>query len=177
MVNENVRKRSNIELISNNNKRLLKCVSDPTYKRATTFHENLLVAVRKSKRILKLNKPIIVGFCILELSKTHMYDFWYNTLKKRYGDNIHLLFTDTDSLCYSVQTDDLYKDIEEMNDLYDTSDFPKDHFLYSKFNKKVIGNFKPEFKDKLITEVIAPTQKCYSVLLEDEENPKDQQKH
>jgi len=57
----------------------------------------------------------------------------------------------------------LYKDIEEMKDLYDTSDFPKDHFLYSEVNKKVIGKFKPEFKDKLITEVIAPTQKCYSV--------------
>jgi len=77
---------------------------------------------------------------------------------------------------YSVQTEDLYKDIEEMKDLYDTSGFPKDHFLYSEVNKKVIGKFKPEFKDKLITEVIAPNQKFYSVLLEDEENPKDLQK-
>ena len=88
---ENIRKRSNIELILNNNKRLLKCVSDPTYKRATTFHENLLVAVHKSERILKLNKPIIVGFWILELSKTHMYDFWYNTIKTRYGSPLFMI--------------------------------------------------------------------------------------
>ena len=64
-----------------------------------------------NKREIKLDKPIINGFMILELSKYIMYDFYYNVVKKRYGDKLKLLFTDTDSLTVEVQTDDIYKDM------------------------------------------------------------------
>jgi hypothetical protein len=68
---------------------------------------------------------------ILDISKTLMYDFHYNFIRKKYGDRAKLLVIDTDSLCYDLRTDDLYKDIKDNQDLFDTSKYPKDHFLYS----------------------------------------------
>jgi len=57
-----------------------------------------------------------------------MFDFHYNYIKNNYGDNAKLLFTDTDSLCSDIKTDDFYKDISnDVERLCDTSDYPKDH--------------------------------------------------
>ena len=74
-----------------------------TYVNSKIFNENL-VAVDKIKETLKLDRPAYVGICILDLSKTLMYDFNYNYLKKRYNNKTKLLFTDTDSLCYEIET-------------------------------------------------------------------------
>ena len=59
-----------------------------------------------------------------------MHDFYYNNLKKKYGDNCNLLYTDTDSLILEIKTEDVYKDMAKDKDSYDFSDYPKDHFLY-----------------------------------------------
>ena len=61
------------------------------------FNHNL-VAVQKNKNNVILNRPVYVGFVILELSKYHTYNFHYNFKKQKYGDNSRLLFTDTNSL-------------------------------------------------------------------------------
>ena len=74
---------------------------------------------------------------ILDNSNIMMYDFHYNKLKRQYGEKCELIYTDTDSLLLNIQTDDVYKDMEENKDMYDTSDYPEDHFLHSKKNKKV----------------------------------------
>ena len=68
---------------------------------------------------------------VLDSSKTLMYDFHYSTIIDRYHDKAQLLFTDTDSLCYHINTDDLNSDRREDLEKYDTSNYPKDHFLYS----------------------------------------------
>ena len=65
------------------------------------FNEDL-VAVHKIKETLTLNRPAYVGMCILDLSKTLMYDFHYNYIGDKYGDKAKLLFTDTDSLMYEI---------------------------------------------------------------------------
>ena len=75
-------------------KKLLKLTSKPTYVSSNIFNENL-VAVHKIKEALTLNKPAYVGMCILDLSKTLMYDFHYNNIKQKYNDKAKLLFTDT----------------------------------------------------------------------------------
>ena len=75
------------------------------------------------------NKPIFVGQAILDISKTHMFDFHYNYIKKNYGDKAELLMTDTDSLMYLIQADDVFKDIkkEDLKKRFDTHNFPKHH--------------------------------------------------
>ena len=159
---ENVRNRVNIELVNNNEQRLLKVLSHPSYKRTTIFNENL-VAVHKHKKEVKLDKPIINGMIILDLSKMLMYDFYYNVLKNRYGDKVKLLFTDTDSLCVEIETEDVYKDMSEQKQHYDFSEYPIDHFLYNTNNQAVVGKFKDEYASKIITEFIGLRSKLYAI--------------
>jgi len=91
-----------------------------------------------------MNKPILVGFVILELSKLIMYKFYYEYLKPEYGDECKLLFTDTDSFCCYIETDHLDVDMKKHLHLFDTSHFEPAHPLYSKTNKRVLSKFKSE---------------------------------
>jgi hypothetical protein len=91
-----------------------------------------------------------------------MYDFHYNTIKKQYGSNAQLLFTDTDSLCYHIQTKDLYQDMGKLKQLYDTSNYAIDHPLYSNVNKKVLGKMKDETAGKPIEEFVGLRAKLYA---------------
>ena len=126
--------------------------------------------MHKSK--LLLNKPVYTGMTILDNSKILMYDFFYNELKKQYGPKCELLYTDTDSLLVEIETDDVYKDIEKNKDLYDTSDYPKEHKLYSNINKKVLGKMKDECNGTPIVEFVCLRPKMYSILKADEKNIK-----
>ena len=126
----------------------------------------------RRKALVKLDKPIAIGMCILDLSKLWMYDYHYNTIKKQYNDKASLLFTDTDSLTYEIETDDIYKDMEKDKQLYDFSDYPKDHDLYDECNKKVIGKFKDETSSKIITEFVGLRAKMYSFKTEEYESKK-----
>ena len=85
--------------------------------------------VRAARQKVELNKPIAVGFCILELSKLAMYEFYYGYLKTKYQNQCSLLFTDTDSFCCEIQTTDIYQDMSESMDLFDTSNFDTDHAI------------------------------------------------
>ena len=118
------------------------------------------------------NRPLIVGFTILELSKTLMYDFHYNTIQKQYGNKAKLCFTDTDSLCYHIEADDFYQDMLQNQSAYDFSGYPKDHFCFSNDNKKVIGKFKDEMNSTPIQEFVGLRAKMYSVLLDDDTDKK-----
>lgn len=105
---ENIRKRVDVRLVTDE-KKLLKLASKPTYVSSKIFNENL-VAVHKIKETLTLDRPAYVGMCILDLSKTLMYDFHYNYIKKNYGNKAKLLFTDTDSLTYEIEAEDVNQD-------------------------------------------------------------------
>ena len=118
--------------------------------------------MRKTK--LVLNRPVYTGMTILENSKILMYDFFYNQLKARYGENCGLVYTDTDSLILDIQTEDVYEDMKQESWMYDTSNYPKDHQLYSDTNKKVLGKMKDECGGDVIEEVVAVRSKMYSVL-------------
>ena len=112
---ENVRKRCRFEMV-NDETRFKKLVNDPTFDHAIIINENLTGVMRR-KAIVKLDKPIAIGMCILDLSKLWMYDFHYNTIKKQYNDKASLLFTDTDSLTYEIETDDIYEDMAKQKHL------------------------------------------------------------
>ena len=162
---ENLRKRVDVRLITDE-KKLIKWVSKPTYVSSKIFNKNL-VAVHKVKEVLTLNRPAYVGMCILELSKTLMYDFHYNIIKKKYGKKAKLLFTDTDSLMYEITTEDVYKDLygtEEMKNLFDNSEYSKNSEYFFKENKKVIGRMKDEAAGVPITGFIGLRSKMYSYI-------------
>ena len=99
---ENIRKRADVRLVTDQ-KKLSKLVSKPTFVNSKIFNEDL-VAVHKIKETLTLDRPAYVGMCILDLSKTLMCDCHYNYIKSRYNNKAELLFTDTDSLCYEMRT-------------------------------------------------------------------------
>ena len=113
--------------------------------------------------------------CILDLNKTLMYDF-HNYIKQKYEDKAKLLFTDTDSLMYEIQTEDFYKDIsKDVKDRFDTSDYPSNHpsGIPSGLNKKVLGMFKDEVAGKIIDEFLGLRAKLYSYkMFEGEESKK-----
>ena len=120
------------------------------------------MAVHKIKETLNLNRPAYVGMCILDLSKTLMYDFHYNYIKKKYNDKAKLLFTDTDSLTYEIETEDAYKDFWSDKDIFDNSEYPENSPYLDKSNKKVIGKFKDEVSEIPINQFIGLRSKMYS---------------
>ena len=159
---ENIRKRVDVRLITDE-KKLLKMASKPTYVSSKIFNENL-VAVHKIKETITLNRPAYVGMCILDLSKTLMYDFHYNYIKEKYGDKAKLLFTDTDSLTYEIEAKDVYQDFWNDKDRFDNSDYPENSPYFDKTNKKVIGKFKDEAAGIPITEFVGLRSKMYSYI-------------
>ena len=172
---ENIRNRVNIKLVNDRDK-AKKLTAKPNFKHLNIFSEEL-IAVHINKTSLTFNKPVYLGMCILDLSKTIMYDFHYNYIKKKYGDKVKLLFTDTDSLMYEIETEDFYKDIsEDVKDRFDTSDYPPNHpsGILTGCNKKVLGMFKDEAAaGKIIEEFVGLRAKLYSYkMFEGEESKK-----
>ena len=167
---ENIRKRVDVRLITDE-KKFLKYVSKPTYVSSKIFNENL-VAVHKIKETLTLNRPAYVGMCILDLSKTLMYDFHYNYIKQKYGSKAKLLFTDTDSLTYEIEAKDVYQDFFKDKDKFDNSDYNKDSKYYFDNNKKVIGKFKDEAAGVPVVEFVGLRSKMYSYVKDDQKGGK-----
>ena len=168
---ENLRKRVDIKLVKTNgdeNVKLRKFISKPNFKRRVKFSDELS-AIHVNKTKLTLNKPIYVGFSVLDLSKHLMYDWYYNKLKKKYGENCTMLYTDTDSLLVDIKTNDIYKDMSETKEDYDFSDYPKNHQLHDESNKKVIGKMKDECAGTPIAEYIGLRPKLYTILRADEQ--------
>ena len=160
---ENIRNRVDIKLITNE-KEAKKLIKKFNFYHRTIFTENLIVVHMKKTKVY-YNKPIYLGKCILALSKTLMYDFHYNYITKKYGEGASLLFTDTDSLAYKIDTEDFYKDINpDVERLLDTSNYPAnlESGIKVDTNKKVPGMFKDEAGGKKILEFVGLRAKLYS---------------
>lgn len=135
-------------------------------KKFTIFNENL-VGVYQHKRTVKLCKPIFIGQAILDSSKIVMYDFHYNfMLKNIKKENLNLLFTDTDSLCYEIKNTDIYEIMKNNLDKFDTGNYAKNHPLYSYKNNKVLGKMKDESAGIPITHFVGLRSKVYSYKVE-----------
>ena len=171
---ENIRNRVNIKLTTTG-EHFKKLTAKPNYESRKIFNENL-VSVHMKKTSLTMNKPVYLGMSILDLSKTLMFDFHYKYIIPKYGNKAKLLFTDTDSFLYEIQTEDFYKDISgDVKDRFDTSDYPEGHpsGIPTGVNKKVLGMFKDEAAGKNITEFVGLRAKLYSYKMEEgKENKK-----
>ena len=126
-----------------------------------------LIGLELKYPYIKIKKPFFLGMSILELAKTYMFDFHYNEMKRVYGANIQLLYTDTDSLLYEIQTDNLEKDLEEKFDqgTFDFSNYSKTHFLYSEDFKRIPGCFKDECAGEQIDSFVGLRSKMYAIKL------------
>ena len=136
------------------------CTIRPTYIIQKIFGKNY-AAIHEIKPVLTLNKPIYVGFTVLELSKWLMYDFHQNFVKNNF--DAELLFTDTDSLTYEIKSKNVYEEFYKWKDLFDFSNYSKDSKFFDETNKKVIGKMKDESEGKIIGEFVGLKSKMYSM--------------
>ena len=158
----NIRNRVDVRLVNNQDK-AQKLISKPNLKHWARFDENL-IGVNLKRIKLTFNKPVYCGMAILDLSKTLIYDFHYKYIVPKFGEKQKLLFTDTDSLCYEIETEDFFKDIAgDVDAMFDTSNFDKNHpsGIQGK-NKKIPGMMKDEAGGKIIEGFVGLRAKLYS---------------
>ena len=163
---ENVRKQRDINLVTTNSEKR-KLVSEPNYHTCKQFSENFMAIEMKKTKIL-MNKPVYVGQAVLDISKTLMYEFWYDYIIPKYDDKVTLCCMDTDSFIFHIKTDVLYEDI--MSDLqkwYDTSkiDLKLGRCIPIGINKGVILKFKDEFNGSLMKTLLHQLLNCMHFLM------------
>ena len=162
---ENVRHHRDIKLVTSE-KRRKRLVSEPNYQSCKKFSDHLM-AIEMKKTKVKMKKPLYLGMSVLDISKTLMYNFWYDYFKPKYGDRAKLCYTDTDSFIIYIKTEDFFQDISnDAEKWFDTSNYDKNDKwpLLTGKNKKVPGLFKDELGGKLITEVVALRPKASAYL-------------
>ena len=125
-----------------------------------------------------MDKPIYLGFAILELSKLHMYETYYDTLQPYFRqENLQLHFMDCDSFILSIKSENIIKDLKNLEDIFDFSNIDGNHELYSEKNKKVLGKFKIETpKNIFIDEFIALRSKMFAFRCKDREEDENKLK-
>ena len=158
---ENIRKHKDIKLVTNA-KVYMKNVMKRNFKSGVLFGENLM-GCEMGKIKVVMNKPVYLGQVILDLSKIVMYEFHYDYMLPKYGNDLKPRHMDTDSLVYSIKTEDFYEDIaKDLKTRFNTSGYCKDRPLLVGLNKKVFGLMKDEMGGAILTEFIALRPKLYS---------------
>ena len=166
---ENVRNHRDITIVTSDKRRSI-LASEPNYH-STKYISKDLIIMEMRKTEVKMNKPIYLGQAILDISKTLMYEFWYDYIKPKYGDKARLCYMDTDSFVMYIKTEDFYKDIAgDVERWFDTSNYAeKDKRpLPIGKNKKVIGKFKDELGGKIMSEFCALKAKAYAFKLDND---------
>ena len=161
---ENIRKHRNIKKLVNDEEEYLKNVMKPDFKSGTLLGPNLMSCEMGKVRVV-MNKPVYLGQAIVDVSKTIMYEFHYDYMIPKYGDRLKLCHMDTDSLIYSIKTEDFYADIaDDVETRFDTSGYPNDGSrpLPVGKNKKVTGLIKDELGVEIMKEFISLRPKMYS---------------
>ena len=166
---ENIRKHRYIKLVTSDKRRSI-LVSEPNYHASKQISQDLML-IEMKKVIVKMNKPIYLGQATLDISKTLMYEFWYDYIKPTYADKARLCYMDTDSFVINIKTEDFYKDIaNDVEKWFDTSKYDKNDKrpLPIGKNKKVIAKFKDELEGKIMTEFCALRAKAYTYKLDND---------
>ena len=162
---ENIRKHRH--KATKNRQKRSKLVSEPNYHTINLISEDLSITEMKKTKV-KMNKPIYLGLSILEISKTLMYEFWYDYMKPKYNNDVKLCYMDTGSFIMNIKTNDFYKDISnDVENRFDTSNYEINRPLPTGKNTKIIGLMKDELGGKIIMEFVTLRPKTYSFLTDD----------
>ena len=172
---ENERKHKHIKLVTTNGK-INKLVLEPNCHTTKHFSENLL-ALEMKKTIVKMNMHVYLGMPILDISKTLIYEFWYDYMKPKYGDRAKLYYTDTDSFIIHIITEDLFEEIgNDVERWFDTSNCDENKTgqrpLPIGVNKKAIGFFKDKLGGRTMKGFCELRQKAYKYSLDDQSGMK-----
>ena len=171
---ENVRNRLGLKFFKKDDyKEIIKYQSKLTFDGIHKSYENCDSYVFRKNEVL-MDNPIYLGFAVLELSKLHMYETYYDKLQPYFGEkNLHLHYIDTDAFVLSLKTQDIIKDLKNLEDIFDFSNLDKNHELFSERNKKVIGKFKIETpKNIWIDDFVCLRSKMYSFKCGDDSKKK-----
>ena len=161
---ENVRNRLDLELFKEDNtEKIFIQQTKLTFHGIQKSYENYYSYTFKKNEVV-MDKAIYVGFAILELIKLHMYETYYDTLQPYFGqENLLLRYIDTDGMILSMRTENIIKDLKNLEDIFDFSNLDENHELFSNKNKKVIGKIKIEFPNNIcIDEFVCLRSKVYS---------------
>ena len=144
---ENVRNRMNLHLTIDH-ENAAKWFSKPSFKRNT--HANGLYLIETHKTRIVYDKPVYIGCAILDLSKLHMLDFHYNVIQKAFGDKAQLIYSDTDSYVYEIESTNIYEWIKNNKEHFDLSGSKREGMKNSE-NESVLGKFKDELHGEAMT--------------------------
>lgn len=137
-----------------------KYVAKSNFCDRTWYGENLALLHMAKTRVV-LDKPVYVGMCILDHSKWWIYGFHYEMVRRFGMQNIRMLYMDTDGIFYRIRTADVYADMMEHPDVFDTSNYPREHMCYDERNARVLGKFKDEAGGVAIRLFIGLMSKLY----------------
>ncbi|KYN15671.1 hypothetical protein ALC57_12102 [Trachymyrmex cornetzi] len=147
-------------------------IAKPNFHSRSVFAENL-IAVELRKLEVKFNKPIYVGMCILDISKVCLYEFHHEYMLPLFRDKCKIMYTDTDSLIYRVECEDVYVTMKHDIARFDTSDYPTDNaYGMPLANKKVPGLMKDENNGAIMTEFVGLRAKMYAVRVDGKKDTK-----
>ena len=170
---ENVRKHRDIKLVATK-ERIIELVSESNYHTTKHFSKTLLdIKMKKTK--VKMNKPVYLGMSILDISKTLMYEFWYDYITPRYKDKAKLCYKGTDSFVINIFTEDFFEDIyNDVKRWFNRSNYDKNDKrpLPMGMNEKVIGLFKDELGGQIMKAFCALRAKTYTYLMYDDNKKK-----
>ena len=163
---ENIRKRLNLDLIEKS------YIHKILYRQKKLSFDDKIAEYEKfnlysfNKETINFTKPIYVGFCVWELSKLLMYEWYYDKIQPYFGeDNLELHYLDTDSVIFSFKPiKNLVEDLKHFKEDFDFSDLDPSHELYSEANKKIIVKMKFETAPELdLDEAVFLRIKSYSL--------------
>jgi len=155
---ENIKNRSDLHLTVKPDN-AIKWFSKINFKQ--TKYIDGLYMIENYKEKVVLDKPIYIGCAILDLSKLHMLKFHYNVIEKNFKNTYKLIYSDTDSLIYLIYHDDIYEWVKDNREHFDLSDSKRED-MKDNTNKKRLGCFKDELNGQVMSEIVAPSPKCYA---------------
>lgn len=162
---QNVRKQMSCNFVQSEAS-LHRALKNPCFQHFRIIGEKAAVFFNR-KRIIKMNKPYIAGFSVLDISKNHMFELFYDHIKLA-APKAEVVLTDTDSLLITVPNMTKDRFLDSCRNVFDFSNYPRDHPRFDESKKMIPGYLKDENGSKPLVEVVALKAKVYAIRTADD---------